>query len=148
MNLKSIIECEAKGFEKLNKYQLPNHYKKIGIAILIISFISIFINGFSLNQPEVKIISKFGILIGLLIISISKELLEDELVIKLRMQSYTFAFIAAVGYSLMLPFINYLFDITFQSANATLKEIGDFTILWMLLIVQVLYFEVLKKAHK
>ena len=148
MNLKSIIECEAKGFAKLNKYQLPNHYKKIGIGIVIISFIALFINGFVLNNLELKVIAKFGLLIGLLIILISKELLEDELVIKLRMQSYTFAFIAAVGYSLMLPFINYLFDITFQPANAALKEIGDFTILWMLLIVQVLYFEVLKKAHK
>ncbi|MCB0752770.1 MAG: hypothetical protein KDC52_14965, partial [Ignavibacteriae bacterium] len=111
-------------------------------------FIALFINGFVLNNLELKVIAKFGLLIGLLIISISRELLEDELVIKLRMQSYTFAFIAAVGYSLMLPFINYLFDITFQPANAALKEIGDFTILWMLLIVQVLYFEVLKKAHK
>lgn len=148
MNIKSIIECEAKNFEKMNKFQLPTHYKKIGIAILIISFISIFINGFTLNKHEFNLIAKFGILIGLLLISISKEIIEDELVTKLRMQSYTFAFIVAVAYSLALPFIDYFIDIIFQSHKAVFKDIGDFTILWMLLSVQVLYYEILKKAHK
>ena len=148
MNIKSIIECEAKNFEKMNKFQLPTHYKKIGIAILIISFISIFINGFTLNNHEFNLIAKFGILIGLLLISISKEIIEDELVTKLRMQSYTFAFIVAVAYSLALPFIDYFIDIIFQSHKAVFKDIGDFTILWMLLSVQVLYYEILKKAHK
>ena len=94
MNLKSFIECERKSLEKMKRYQLPNRFKKIGIGIIIISLVTFLVNKFSIENIDLKLTAKYGILVGLLLVSISKEKIEDELITSLRMQSYTFAFIA------------------------------------------------------
>ncbi len=148
MNLKSLLECERKSLMKISKYQLPNGFKKIGLGILIISFISLFSNKFLADSEAIRIFSKYGMLIGFLIISVSKEKIEDELITKIRMQSYTFSFVFGVFFSLLQPFINYSVDSIFQSGEAVFKDNGDFQILWLLLSVQVLFFEFLKKLHK
>ncbi len=148
MATKSILECEIDKLKKLNKYQLPNYFKKIGIWLFIISFISLFINAFSINDLVIRAIIKYGMLIGLLLVSISKEKIEDELVVKLRMQSYTFAFIFGVMFTLMMPFVDYFFDYIFKTNEAVIKDMGDWQILWILLSLQVFYFEILKKIHK
>ncbi len=148
MTIKSILNCEREKLKEMDKYQLPNYFKKIGLGLFVISFISLFINAFSINAPEFRLMSRYGMLIGMLIISISKEKIEDELITKLRMQSYTFAFIAGVFFSLVMPFVDYLVDLLFQTNEALLKDMGDWQILWILLSVQVFYFETLKRLHK
>jgi len=148
MTLKSILDCERKSLKEMDKYQLPNYFKKIGVGLFVVSIISLFINAFSINVFLYREIAKYGMLIGMLLISISKEKIEDELITKLRMQSYTFAFIAGVFYALTLPFMDYFVDLIFQSDKAILKDMGDWQILWILLSVQVFYFEMLKRAHK
>lgn len=84
----------------------------------------------------------------MLLISISKSKIEDELIVKLRMQSYTFAFIMGLVYSLVLPFAGYFIDVIFNTDNAKIKDVSDFQILLFLLSVQVKYFEVLKRLHR
>jgi len=148
MTTKSIMECEKKSIEKMKKHQLSNKFKKIGIAILILSLISIVVNKFSFNNIEFRLIAKYGMLVGLLIISISKEKIEDELITKLRMQSFTVAFIFGVFYALVLPFIDYLFDVILKTEKQGIEELGDFLILWVLLSTQVFYFEFLKRSYK
>lgn len=148
MTIKSILECERKSLKEMDKYQLPNYFKKIGIGLVVISLISLFINAFSINASEFRSIAKYGMLIGMLLISISKETIEDELITRLRMQSYTLAFIAGVIFTLILPFMDYFVDIIFKADEAIFKDMGDFQILWILLSVQVFYFEFLKKLHK
>lgn len=147
MIIKSFTDCEQKRMEKLKNLQLPHSYKKIGFGIFIFSFIAFLIVVFTFNSLEAKIITKYGILLGLLITSISKEKIEDELIIELRMQSYTFAFVIGVIYALGMPFFDYLFDFIFQNDKAIFKDMGDFQILWMLLFVQVFYFAKLKRSH-
>lgn len=147
MNKNCLAESERKGLEKMKKLQLPHKYKKIGLGIFIIFFVSLFVNAFLIHNPELKIGSKFGLLIGLLIMSVSKEKIEDELVANLRMQSYAFAFITGVFYALALPFVDYLFNMAFSNPGAVVKDMGDFNILWMLLFVQVFYFHYLKRMH-
>ena len=148
MTIKSILERKRDNLKKLNKYQLPNYFKKIGVGLFILSFISLFINALSINDFEIRAIIKFGMLIGLLFISISKEKIEDELVTKLRMQSYTFAFILGVIFTLLLPFIDYFFDYIFKTNEAMIKDMGDWQILWILLSIQVFYIEHLKRLHR
>ncbi len=148
MTIKSILECERKSLEKMKKYQLPNQFKKIGFVILIISFVSLFINKFSINNLEFTTIAKYGMLVGLLIASISKEKIEDELISNLRMQSYTFAFIAGVVITLTNPFFNYIVDFFIKAKETSTNGIGDWQILWLLLSIQVSYFEILKKLHR
>ncbi len=81
-------------------------------------------------------------------ISISKSKIEDELIINLSMQSFTFAFIFGIAYALTLPFIDYFIDTIFNIEKAGIKDSSDFQILWMLLSIQVFYFEFLKRIHR
>jgi hypothetical protein len=148
MTVKSILECERKSLEKMKKYQLPNQFRKIGFAILIISFASLFINKFSINNIEFTLIAKYGMLVGLLIVSISKEKIEDELISNLRMQSYTFAFIFGVVITLTNPFFSYIVDFFIKAKESSTNGVGDWQILWLLLSIQVFYFEFLKKLHR
>jgi hypothetical protein len=149
MNLKSFIECERKSLEKMKRYQLPNRFKKIGIGIIIISLVTFLVNKFSIENIDLKLTAKYGILVGLLLVSISKEKIEDELITSLRMQSYTFAFIAGVIITLLTnPLFNYIANIISQKQQENFQEVGDWEILWILLSVQVFYFEFLKRMNK
>jgi len=148
MTLKSVLECERKSLGKMKKYQLPNQFKKIGLVLLIVAFISLFINRFTINDLEFRYISKYGMLVGLLLMSISKEKIEDELVSNLRMQSYTFAFIFGVIITLTNPFFSYIVDFFIKSTKPNTNGVGDWQILWLLLSIQVFYFEFLKRMHK
>lgn len=149
MNLKSFIECERKSLEKMKRYQLPNRFKKIGIGIIIISLVTFLVNKFSIENIDLKLTAKYGILVGLLLVSISKEKIEDELITSLRMQSYTFAFIAGVIITLLTnPLFNYIANIISQKQQENFQEVRDWEILWILLSVQVFYFEFLKRMNK
>jgi hypothetical protein len=143
------MECERKSLEKMKRYQLPNRFKKIGIVIIVISLVAFFVNKFSIENIDVKLTAKYGILVGLLIVSISKEKIEDELITSLRMQSYTFAFIAGVIITLLTnPLFNYIANFISQRQQENFQDVGDWEILWILLSVQVFYFEFLKRMNK
>lgn len=143
--MESFLDCERKDINKLKKYQLPNQAKNIGWLILCVAFIALF---FTTKDTSSKLIAKYSILIGLLIISISKEKIEDELIKSLRMQSFTFAFIFAVFITITNPLFSYLANFVFAEQQEIFSGIGDWIILWMLLSVQVFYFERLKKMHQ
>lgn len=148
MKIKSIIECETNNLEKLGKYQLPNILKKIGFSIFAAFFVLLLFGKFISPGLEQNFFIKYGLLIALLVVSISKEKIEDELITKLRMQSYAFAFIGGVIFSLVLPFFDYAIDFIFEKQESIFNSLGDWSILWFLLSVQVFYFELLKRLHK
>lgn len=149
MNVKSFMECERKSLEKMRRYQLSNKFKKIGIGIIIISVVAFIVNKLSIENIDLKLTSKYGILIGLLLISISKEKIEDELIKSLRMQSYTFAFIAGVIITLLTnPIFNYIANLISEKQQGSFEGVGDWEILWILLSIQVFYFEFLKRMNK
>jgi len=148
MTTKSFLDSERKSLEKLKKLQLPNYFKKIGYVLFILSFLVLITNQFIIQQLTITILAKYGLLTGMLIYSVSKEKIEDELVIKLRMQSYTFAFIIAVIYTLIQPIVNYLVDFIIDDNKPDFENYGDFNILWFLLSIQLFYFEFTKRLHK
>ena len=142
--LSSTYEKELRLFKR---FQLPHAFKKLGLIILVISFVGLFLNKFTLDQLSLRAIAKYGMLVGLIIMSISKEQIEDEFIIQLRMQSYAFAFIFGVLFTFATPFIDYLADLFLGAKEATIDEVGDFEILWILLSVQVFCFEYIKRKH-
>jgi hypothetical protein len=150
MKIKSEQEEAIEKIGKITGYQLPNKFKIIGIVLCIISIISISIVAFSLENFRyndlLDRIAKTGMVLGLLIISISKEKIEDELIAKIRMQSYNYAVIATVAYYLITPFINYAIVFAFSSAPR-MEGNNDITLLALLLTVQILTFRSLKKAY-
>lgn len=145
MDTKSFLDYERKSIDQLKKHQLPNKFKKFGIVIFVVAFIALFL---TTKGTDLKLIAKYGLILGLLIISISKEKIEDELIRNLRMQSYTFAFIFAVFMTITSPIINYLINLISEKQQQVFDGMGDWIILWLLLSVQVFYFQYLKKLHK
>ncbi|SDE69653.1 hypothetical protein [Ulvibacter litoralis] len=148
MDLKSILECERKSLEKLKRYQLPNSFKKVGVGIILISVVSIIGIKLSIDTPNLKKAAMYGVLLGLLVISISKEKIEDELITNLRMQSYALAFIAGVLITLTNPLFSYIASSLFDKQLEHFNGMGDWQILWILLSIQVFYFELLKRFNK
>ena len=114
-NMKSSMRL-PEDIEKINKftsYQLPNKFKIVGLTLFIISVLAI-ISSVKLNFIELRSqelferVAQTGVILGLLMITLSKEKVEDELIAKIRMQSFNCAVVGAVLLYLLLPFIHYL----------------------------------------
>lgn len=146
MNLKSIQECERTKLEKfLNKFQLPHVYKKIGIGAVVLSFVLLTIIKFTDNEPSwMRLSLKHLMLVGLLVISISREKIEDELIESLRSKSYALAFIIGVIYTMLQPAVNYVADLILDKQEE-IRHIYYFEVLLFMLLIQVMFFEVLKR---
>lgn len=146
MKTKNIIDCERERLNKIINFRLPTYYKTIGILLLILSFITLMSKIFIPNQPEIiREFSKKGILVGMLIISISKDKQEDEMTKSLRAQSYAIAFVIGVFYALIMPYVDYGVSSVINSGGESLKDLGDFQVLIFMLMIQLMFYHTLKR---
>jgi len=146
MGLNKVTECERTKLESfLDKFQLPNSFKKVGIAIFLLSFVALTIIKFADNEPLwLRPALKQAMLVGLLMISISREKIEDELIQILRSKSYALAFIIGVIYIMLQPLTNELVNFILGTAEAH-DNMGYVQVLLFMLLIQVGFFEVLKR---
>lgn len=147
MSKETFCEAEERRFEKIVNFGLPNRYKKIGIVIVIVSFLSIImlkISGVEFSET-LKFISKRVLLVGLLITAISKEKVEDEMIHSLRVKAFTGAFISGVIYTLIFPAIVYAAKLVFNKEENLLTDVGDFQILWFMLFMYLVFFYLMKR---
>jgi len=142
----SFCEKERKRFEKLNKFQFGYKFKRVGWSIVIIAFALMIAKRFVDEPLWVKPILSNIFIIGLLMVSLSKEKVEDEFMDSLRAQSYRFAFITGVLYSLIQPYVNYSIDYLIDGDDAEVS-FGYFQVLVFMLIVQVLSFHQMKRIY-
>ncbi len=120
-----FCEAEYRRLKKIQNYQylLPNHYKKVGIVLLMASLAVLITRKYLFEDVElVQEIGKKGMLLALLLITISKEKIEDELITKLRGQAFAVAFIAGVIYTLIQPLINYLVALLIKPEKAMVSN--------------------------
>ena len=145
MKVQSHIEKELESLDKVKLIQLPTSYKKIGWTMVVMGFIILLLNGL-MDVPELtKIIAKYIILLGLFAVSISREIIEDERIKNLRLKSYSVAFLVVIIYAFIIPIIYYVFD-EITSSNPKFEGVGDFVILWILLAIQIFYFNLKKRV--
>lgn len=147
MNKESKCEAERRRLEKLNKFQLPNYYKKIGIISSIVIFSLMIAKKFFDEPSWVKPVLSGLLLVSMLLISLAKEKVEDEYIDSLRSQSYRFAFIIVIVYSLVQPLINYGVGMLFDKTEK-LNGFDYFQVLFFMLVVQLLVFYKLKKYNR
>lgn len=150
MESKLSTQNEEKSIDNITKCQLPNRFKAIGFGLFIISFLLNLVLPFVLENYEYnglfdKVVKSLCLL-GLLLVSISKEKIEDELIIALRMKSYNYAFISCVAITLIMSSVNYLIVYT-NSSTRKIDGTSDFTILGLLLTLQIYSFWRLKRAY-
>ena len=147
MSKQSLCERERGHLEKMNKFQLGNQYKKIGYAIAIFSFALMIGRKYIEDSDWIKPILHGVLLVGLLIVSLSKEKVEDEFIDSLRSQSYRLAFLMAIVYSLIQPIVNFGVSYLFNQNNE-IEGFDYFQVLFFMLIVQLMFFWKLKGMNK
>jgi len=147
MSKESICERERNNLDKMNKFQLSNKFKKVGVIIAITAFVLMIARKYVVNTEWLRQVLHGILLIGLLIISVSKEKLEDEFIDSLRSQSYRLAFLLVIVYSLGQPLINYGVGVLLNQ-NEEFESLNYFQVLFFMLIVQLMFFWQLKRMNK
>ena len=147
MTTKKFIDCERNRFQKIINFRLPHSFMNIGIAIVIISIITMFVRAFALegDLEWLKLLLQKTLLIGLLLMSIARDKVEDEMTMSLRSQSYAIAFIVGVGYALVMPYVEFGLSNVVHSGGEELKDLGDFQVLLFMLMIQLMFYHNLKR---
>ena len=147
MNTKKIMDCERNRFHKIINFRLPHKFMAIGIAIAALSIISMFVRAFVMEGDTewLKELSKKGLLVGMLLMSISKDKEEDEMTITLRSQSYAIGFVVGVIYALVMPYVELGVSNVVNSGGETYKALGDFQVLSFMLMIQLMFYHNLKR---
>ncbi len=142
----SFCESERKRLDKMNKFQLAHRFKRIGWIVVIIAFVLMIVKKFVDEPSWVKPVLTNLMIVGFLLISLAKEKVEDELIDKLRAQSYRLAFILGVVYSLVQPYVEYGVDYLFNQEKAEMG-FSYFQVLIFMLLVQIMFFTNLKRQR-
>lgn len=147
MDPQKIVACERNSFKKMIQFRLPHRYVYVGIIIVILTIVAMCIRAFVLESEAIwlKELLRKAMLVGLLVISISKDKVEDEMTQQLRTQSYMLAFVIGVCYALIMPYVEFGVD-TFVDKNPNLhKSLGDFQVLIFMLMIQLGFYHYLKR---
>ena len=145
MNLKKINECERSRLERWSQFQLSHKWKRIGIVVCLVAFG--ILTGLKFMEGEFlvhRFVLRRALLIGLLIISLSKDRIEDEMIVSIRAKSFTLAFVLAVLYALIQPLVNALVFYVMDSKDIS-NSFSYFQVLAFMLLIQIMFFEVLKR---
>lgn len=122
---------------------LPVHFKKVafGIFILSVLFIVLTISKvITVDKDIVKIISKTGILVSLLLLALTKNKIEDELTSRIRLKAFASSFVFGVAYVIVEPFVSLLFKDGFLSDKGVTE-----VLITMFLFYFMTFYSMLKK---
>lgn len=147
MDTEKIRNCERNRFQKFINFRLPHHFMSIGIAIALLSIVMMFVRAFVMEGDTewLKLVLQKTVLIGMLIMSLSKDRIEDEMTISLRAQSYAIAFVIGVIYALVMPYVEFGVSNAVHSGGETFKDLGDFQVLLFMLMIQLMFYHNLKR---
>lgn len=143
----SYCEKERSRLEKMYNFQLPNRFKKVGWGVVIGAFILMIVKKFVDEPSWVKPLLSNIFIIGFLIISLSKEKIEDEFIDSLRSKSYRLAFVMGVIYSVIQPYVEYGVDYLIHG-EVSESGFSYFQVLVFMLIVQITFFYQLKRYYR
>lgn len=100
------------------------------------------------DEPTwVKPLLRNVMILGFLIVSISKEKIEDELMANLRSISYRLAIIIGVLYAMVQPYVTYAIETLIDPEGAKFDN-SYFQVLLYILLVQIMFFAALKRSMK
>jgi hypothetical protein len=116
--------------------------------MVVISIIALIAGKFLFaDYHTLRLLIKNLLLISLLLVSISRDKVEDELTLVLRLQSYGFAFIAGVVYAMVQPIANLLVESIISAETVTFTELDVKQVLFFMLLLQLFYFNLTKRMR-
>ena len=145
MNEKKTIDCEQSKIERWSQFQIKHHWKLKGVVVCLVMFLAMITLKFTDTEPQwLNAVLRRGLLIGLLIIVLSKEKMEDEMIVSLRAKAFALAFVFAVVYALVQPLIDHIVFYIFNG-RSTENEFSYFQVLFFMMVIQIMFFNVLKR---
>jgi hypothetical protein len=129
--------------KKLNQNKIglfPNYFKKIGIVIMILAFIPVVIivaMHIQLSQTTkelLKTATMDGFILGLLFVAWSKDKIEDEMAMYIRLKSAAWTFVFAVCYVIIYPIGNLISEGKLKNSS------GQQLVVVMLFSYIIMYF--------
>ena len=149
MSNQNIATCDRNRFYKIINFRLTHRFMSIGITITILSIVIMFVRAFALEGDTewLKHLLQRSLLIGLLLMSLSKDKIEDEMTMSLRAQSYAIAFLVGVIYALIMPYVEFGVSNAVHSGGEEFKDLGDFQVLLFMLMIQLGFYHNLKRYN-
>jgi len=95
---------------------LPNVFKKVGIAVMLLAFVpaviakAVNIPLTGANKELFRLLTMNAFILGLLFIAWAKDKVEDELTFAIRLKAMGWSFIWAILFVIIKPFVNMLFN--------------------------------------
>jgi cytochrome bd-type quinol oxidase subunit 2 len=123
---------------------LPNYFKKIGGGFILLAIVApIVINlsefHFADSSKEIARTIVFDLFIlGLLLVTLSKDKVEDEMTLALKLKSMAGAFVFGAVFTLVYPFLGLIF-------NEPLKLISSTQLIMTILFVHIITYYGLKR---
>jgi hypothetical protein len=147
MKTESYMQKEQRALQKLINFRLPRQFMTVGLVLALSSIGLMFLRETLFGEESLLIRDALqrALLIGMLVMSITRDREEDEMTIQLRMQSYGWAFIMGVIYALIMPFVEFGVSSVVNGDGETFKSLGDFQVLLFMLMVQLMCYHVLKR---
>ena len=119
---------------------LPRYFKTIGLVLIILALVTVIVK-VSLHVQLLPWQKKWGfilvtdlLILGMFLIAISKDKIEDEMIMSIRLQAMAGSFISGVVTVLVKPFIDLLFK------NLMTDYTGQQLVLNMLLFYLIIYY--------
>ena len=95
---------------------LPQYFKKIGIIVMILSFVSALIiksryaDMIQLERDLFRVFALNALILGLFFIAWSKDKIEDEMIIAIRYKAMAWTFSFVVLYVIVSPIVDLFFN--------------------------------------
>lgn len=103
---------------------LPRSFRKVAFGVMILSGLLVLLSILKVLTIEKEIVAsvaKSVFLIALLVLLITRDKIEDELTMSIRLKAFAASFIYGVIFVIMEPFINLLFGDGFLSNRGTME---------------------------
>lgn len=119
---------------------LPFYFKKIGLVVMILAFVpAIIVKSMNVElvqtQKELfRVLTPNAFILGLLFVAWSRDKVEDEMTVSIRLKSMSWTFTWAVLYVIISPFI----DLLFKDPISALT--GQQVVMSMLFVYLIMYY--------
>ncbi len=103
---------------------LPGSFRKVAFGIMVLSGLLVLLSilkVLTIDKEIVASIAKSVFLIALLLLVITKDKIEDELTMRIRLKAFAASFIYGVVFVIIEPFINVLFGDSFLSNKGAME---------------------------
>ena len=125
---------------------LPNIFKKVGIAVMLLAFVpAVVVKAANIqitpmDKEVFRLLAMNAFILGLLFVAWAKDKVEDELTVAIRLKAMGWSFIWAVLFVIMKPFVDMLF-------NDPIADLKSQELVLSMLFVYLLMYYVQKKGR-